>query len=1162
MRLRNLKLQRYGWFEAHELDLPQGAGLLVVYGPNAAGKSTFLAAVSDFLFGIPDRTLHGQRFGYDQMRITGTIETASGKKYVLRRHKARGPRALTDEQGAPVDETVLAGLLGGVGRQKFGALFGLDHASLRVGGENLLAADGDIGRLIVEAGGGLRSLVSRLAELEKEATDLFSSRRAADRAFYKAVDAFSSADKDVKEGSVSFEAYREAKENLEVRGEALETVRRDLHQMREATFALQRLLRVAPVIAELDECTNRLTEFADILHIDPEMPSRIDGARTKYEAAEAELYAAQHEVERLSRERDAIVFDKRFLLHAETITSIGIKAIHVAREHEHRAKREGELQNSILKLQALKRTVGIDDIATLQGMAPDMIEIDRVQELATESTTDEKQLETTLEQVEEITSDIALAIQDQLDRKKRGLDQPLLVKESEFALIASHDADVRRLNADLALRTSKVTTLAAADGFKDADEARGVLWPVVATIDAEKRRREDLEKAIDIEIAAKTEVEGHLKRAKRSLERTTRQGELPTPAAIDSARSVRDGSWERLRDLVLDEKQERWVVVDLGARQTEVSAFEKAKSWADNLSDRKGEEADRVADARRAEQDVEEYTAKGVEIDDRIKSLTDQLKAVHKAWSATWPLSSERLADLDVLRQLVERRDALITAADDLFERQERLAVLAKDLDAAKSALVVAEERLGLSDRHKVTLKRRLEDVSAAITAHAEGHHEFGATAALLTKLQSQLRQREAQRDALELARANRKDEWRALMPKLGLPVDARAQLALQTATLWTAADGVFGEIAITKRRLEAMKEDDDDLRSSVALVARDLGLDLGPDPVSAADILVKGRKGTESSEQERAALLKQLRAAESAVERKQAELQQADAEIEKICKALQCARPELATIGQRRGLATIIQVELMQFTQQVRAAADGHPIETLREAIQSRSIDALKSDEAEAEAQREQLELQREEAVRALQEAEKAFGAVSSAEALGTAIADREAAAADLEAVASRYVQIRVAKSLLEAAIERVRSQQQNPLVARAAALFSACTRGAFTGIEADVDDKGVPIIVGRRKDGEIVRVGVMSDGERDQLYLSFRLAAIEHYGEAAEALPFIADDVLVHFDDPRSSASLDVLATFAENSQVILFTHHNSVLEAATMLEAEGRAAVVRLA
>ena len=65
----------------------------------------------------------------------------------------------------------------------------------------------------------------------------------------------------------------------------------------------------------------------------------------------------------------------------------------------------------------------------------------------------------------------------------------------------------------------------------------------------------------------------------------------------------------------------------------------------------------------------------------------------------------------------------------------------------------------------------------------------------------------------------------------------------------------------------------------------------------------------------------------------------------------------------------------------------------------------------------------------------------------------------------------------------------------------------------------------------------------------------------ESAEALPFIADDVLIDFDDPRSVASLEILATFAQSTQVILFTHHDSVLEAAKKLEGRGEAVVVRL-
>ena len=63
------------------------------------------------------------------------------------------------------------------------------------------------------------------------------------------------------------------------------------------------------------------------------------------------------------------------------------------------------------------------------------------------------------------------------------------------------------------------------------------------------------------------------------------------------------------------------------------------------------------------------------------------------------------------------------------------------------------------------------------------------------------------------------------------------------------------------------------------------------------------------------------------------------------------------------------------------------------------------------------------------------------------------------------------------------------------------------------------------------------------------------------AEALPFVADDILVHFDDARAKATLDLLATFGEKNQVLLFTHHESVRDAAAELAEAGRAHIVEL-
>ncbi len=83
------------------------------------------------------------------------------------------------------------------------------------------------------------------------------------------------------------------------------------------------------------------------------------------------------------------------------------------------------------------------------------------------------------------------------------------------------------------------------------------------------------------------------------------------------------------------------------------------------------------------------------------------------------------------------------------------------------------------------------------------------------------------------------------------------------------------------------------------------------------------------------------------------------------------------------------------------------------------------------------------------------------------------------------------------------------------------------------------------------------MSSGTRDQLYLALRLAALEKYMKSSEPMPFIVDDILIHFDDDRSKATLAVLAELTKKTQVILFTHHSRVVEQAR--EVAGGVAVV---
>jgi len=73
------------------------------------------------------------------------------------------------------------------------------------------------------------------------------------------------------------------------------------------------------------------------------------------------------------------------------------------------------------------------------------------------------------------------------------------------------------------------------------------------------------------------------------------------------------------------------------------------------------------------------------------------------------------------------------------------------------------------------------------------------------------------------------------------------------------------------------------------------------------------------------------------------------------------------------------------------------------------------------------------------------------------------------------------------------------------------------------------------------------MSTGTADQLYLALRVASIEDYLERAEALPFVADDLFINFDDDRAAAGFRLLGQLAEKTQVLFFTHHQHLVEIA---------------
>jgi uncharacterized protein YhaN len=277
---------------------------------------------------------------------------------------------------------------------------------------------------------------------------------------------------------------------------------------------------------------------------------------------------------------------------------------------------------------------------------------------------------------------------------------------------------------------------------------------------------------------------------------------------------------------------------------------------------------------------------------------------------------------------------------------------------------------------------------------------------------------------------------------------------------------------------------------------------------------------------------------------------------------AARCEPADLEALALRSRQCSAAKVRRLALADTVRRLGDSLPLDILREQSAGRDLDIVMADLNQAEKDNKHLNDEMESALSEREDRTRAMEKFSATGGINEAVAARENATAEMHDALERYVEISLAKDLLPVAMDKIHAEQQDPLILRGSALFSASTKAAFGGIETDIDDHGNPVVVGRRASGERVSVAHMSDGVRDQLFLAFRIASIEQYCAAAKPLPFIADDLLVHFDDDRGSAALALLAELGKTTQVMLFTHHRHARIDAEAFVARNAANVIDLA
>ncbi|MCD7844717.1 MAG: AAA family ATPase [Oscillospiraceae bacterium] len=122
-----------------------------------------------------------------------------------------------------------------------------------------------------------------------------------------------------------------------------------------------------------------------------------------------------------------------------------------------------------------------------------------------------------------------------------------------------------------------------------------------------------------------------------------------------------------------------------------------------------------------------------------------------------------------------------------------------------------------------------------------------------------------------------------------------------------------------------------------------------------------------------------------------------------------------------------------------------------------------------------------------------------------------------------------------LEQADRELRGRFSPQIAARAGEIFARLTMGRYDQLTLARD---LSARVKRTEDTASQEEGYLSQGARDQLYLSLRLALCDLVLPEDDPCPIILDDALVTFDQPRLEQALTLLREMGETRQILLFS------------------------
>lgn len=1150
MRLRRLDLTRYGKFTDYSIDFGEHlAGtpdLHIVYGLNEAGKSTALSGYLDLLFGIEERTRYGFLHQGKAMEIGACLEFGA-QTHEFKRIKQRA-NSLLNAQGQPVSEAILSVPLAGLTRDAYRMMFSLDDQTLEDGGNAILESKGDLGELLFSASAGLAGINAILEAAIAKADDIFRKRaRSTKIADLKRQIADLKSQRDEIDTQAS--AYRTLTTALEQVEAAYDAAMREIGVAKTRQDEITRILRAHPLAADYQRGQEELETFKDLPHPPDEWAAALPDLIIEETRLQTQSTGLEQQAQKIRAELEELVIDTDLLEMADRLDQLADAAARYTTAEEDLPKRRESLATWSRKVDLILATLGQQDVDDPKSLLIPAATIGVLRDLLSEKSGVDVARNSAEKEQE--------AAKQALEREQRArqtLDhQGVSIDAGKAAQLQSILTRLRDGNLAAELRLAERGILDRRQAF---DDACGGLHPWTGDGDALRR--------IVLPDAGRLEAWKATLAAldKRCAQISERERELSTRHEEDAARlaALRDAA------TIMDDDEAK------------AALLERDEAWAQHLSTLDRETADRFETQLRTTDAIAAARFSGAKELEELRALTTALAMTKLSIARQGALLREADNELEILRheiraetpaeidldahsttgawlarigQWIENRSSALAAWDDLRRARNALDQTKEALATQQTALAKALTGAGL----------KVDGIGLpALVQLAE------TTLADDAALQAKKTDADKRLDELEAALAERNkvfaqavkaaDDWQAGWSAALATTwfaDRHGSAGAVRALLDASADlpEALREQQEMQHRIDAMESD----RTAFAAAVRQLHADLGEafdgdHPLIAAKALIRRHEEArlvETKRQERAQALAGL-----AVERAQL-----DGEI-----SLHAARKTEMTAFFRVDTLAEVRQALERCRKRNELAAQQGKLErqiiadmqlpSLAQALAGLAAVALpelQQEQAELVTRLEDLDGRAKNLFADKARATDRLTAIGGDDAVARIEAARQTSLLEIEDQALRYLRLKSGSLVAEHGIRAYRDKHRSAMMNRASEAFRLMTRDFYTGL-ATRPDKDREALIGLSRHGGSKLAVEMSKGTQFQLYLALRLAGYEEFAAARPSVPFIADDIMETFDEPRSEEVFRLFGQMAQVGQVIYLTHHRHLCEIATQV------------